>query len=343
MGDSHRVNPDRHVTPRKGGVLFEGRFMLKTNICKKLNISYPVILGGMAFAGNYHLAAAVSMAGGLGVIASGHLSPGELEEEIRRYYDLVDVPPGVNCFIRDEDVNEKAERACRAGISALFTGIGNPLQLKDCAEKHGVPLVPTIASIRHVEPVLAAGADMIVAEGQEGGGHIGKTGTLPLLPQVVREVGGRVPVIAAGGIGDGSQLVACLAMGASGVMMGTRFLVARECPVHENFKEMIIGAGSDDTTITGHFTGFPMRCLKNDFTAEYRLKEKTSPSYEMLQFGRGKICAGLIEGDIAQGSLPAGQVAGQLKEVEPAGEIIKRIIDEAEEIVRSIVDRKGLA
>ncbi len=315
--------------------------MLKTDFCKQLNISYPLILGGMAFAGNHRLAAAVSIAGGLGVIASGNLSVDELEEEIKNFRKLTDAPLGVNCFIRDDEVREKADLACQMGIEALFTGIGNPIPVMEFARREGIPLIPTIASTRHAGPVIDAGADMIVAEGQEGGGHIGKIGTLPLIAQIVKEVKGRVPVIAAGGIADGSQLVACLAMGAEAVMMGTRFLVAEECPIHESVKEMIISSGSDDTTITGHFTGFPMRCLKNEFTAEYRLKEKVAPTYEMLQFGKGKIKAGLMDGDTAFGSLPAGQVVGQLDEIKGAGDIVRDMVREAEDILTGIITRKG--
>ncbi len=315
--------------------------MIQTELCKRLNITVPVILGGMAFAGDHHLAAAVSNAGGLGVIASGNLTLDELETAIKSFKKLSDKPLGVNCFIRDEEVTEKADLACGLGIQALFTGIGNPMPVMEFARRADIPLIPTIASVRHAESVIEAGADIIVAEGCEGGGHIGKIGTLPLLPQIVKEVRGRVPVIAAGGIAGGSQLIACLAMGAKAVMMGTRFLIADECPVHDKFKEMIITSGSEDTTITGHFTGFPMRCLKNEFTAEYRLREKAVPSYEMLQFGKGKIRAGLIEGDMNCGSLPAGQVVGQLSERLPAGKIIEHITAEAEEIVRSIITFNG--
>jgi len=315
--------------------------MIETSLCRRLNISVPVILGGMAFAGDYLLAAAVSNAGGLGVIATGNLSLEELEAAIESFKKVSDKPLGVNCFIRDEEVREKADLACSLGIQALFTGIGNPMPVMEFARRADIPLIPTIASVRHAGPVVEAGADMIVAEGCEGGGHIGKIGTLPLLPQIVKEVRGRIPVIAAGGIAEGSQLVACLAMGAEAVMMGTRFLVAEECPVHDKFKDMIISAGSEDTTVTGHFTGFPMRCLKNDFTAEYRLKEKAVPSYEMLLFGKGKIRAGLIEGDTECGSLPAGQVVGQLSEKLSAGKIVENIIAEAEDIVKGIVASKG--
>ncbi|MCP4134718.1 MAG: enoyl-[acyl-carrier-protein] reductase FabK [bacterium] len=315
--------------------------MLNTTLCKMFGIEYPVILGGMAFAGDHALAAAVSEAGGLGVIGSGSMSVEELEEEINNCRKLTSKPFGVNCFIKDPFTTQKAEVSCRLKVAALFTGIGNPGPVVQIGKDANIPVIPTVATVKHARSAIESGADVIVAEGQEGGGHIGTIGTLPLIAQVRAAVGDKIPIVAAGGIGDGSQLVASLTLGAIGVMMGTRFLVANECPVHNDFKNSLVNAGIDDTTVTGHFTGFPMRCLRNDFTDEYQAKEKVTPSIEMLLFGRGKIVDGLINGNIATGSLPAGQVIGQINKTESAAEIIKSFMQEAETIVRRIVDNDG--
>jgi len=315
--------------------------MLQTRLCHIFKIQYPIILGGMAFAGDHRLAAAVSEAGGLGVIASGNLTIDDLAEQITAYRKKTDKPLGVNCFIKDTECREKADLACRMGVSAIFTGIGNPAPVMEFGKKAGIPVIPTVATVRHALAAIESGSGIIVAEGQEGGGHIGRIGTLPLISQVRKAVGDRVPIIAAGGIGDGSQMIACLVLGATGVMMGTRFLTALECPIHDNVKEALIRSGIDDTTVTGQFTGLPMRCLKNQFTSEYQKKEKAVPSYEMLMFGKGKIREGLMGGDVNNGSLPAGQVIGQLEMIQSAGEIIRSIVAEAEDISRKITENAG--
>lgn len=314
--------------------------MLKTKLCELFGISYPVILGGMAYAGDHRLAAAVSNAGGLGVIGSGNLTVDELVAELEAFRGLSDKPVGVNVFMKRDDTPAKAEAVCSMGVAALFTGIGNPAPVVPFAKKAGIPVVPTIAAVKHAAAVIAAGADLIVAEGQEGGGHIGAIGTLPLVAQVRNAVGSTTPLIAAGGIGDGTQLVACLAMGAVGVMMGTRFLIADECPIHDTVKELLINCGAEDTTVTGRFTGFPMRCLANEFTSKFREGE-IKRGIEMLNFGAGKINAGLMEGDISNGSLPAGQVVGQITKRQSTGNIMADIITEAESLTRRIIGNKG--
>ncbi len=314
--------------------------MLKTKLCELFGIKHPVILGGMAYAGDHRLAAAVSNAGGLGVIGSGNMTVDELVAAIEAYRKLSDKPLGINVFMKRDDTPAKAEAACSMGIAALFTGIGNPLPVVPFAKKAGIPVVPTIAMVKHASAVIAAGADLVVAEGQEGGGHIGTISTLPLVAQVRRAASADVPIIAAGGIGDGTQLVACLAMGAVGVMMGTRFLIADECPIHDTVKERLLACGAEDTTVTGRFTGFPMRCIANEFTGTFR-KEEITRGYEMLNFGAGKINAGLMEGDITNGSLPAGQVIGQITKRQTAAEIMTEIITEAESLTRRIIGNKG--
>lgn len=315
--------------------------MLHTSLCERLSIRYPIILAGMAYAGDHALAAAVSRAGGLGVIGSGNLSPDELAAAIAAYYRETSVPPGVNVFLKDPESPAKAARACAMGIGALFTGIGNPAAVVHYAKDAGIPLIPTVATVRHALSSLAAGADLLVAEGQEGGGHIGSIGTMPLIAQVRAAVGDRVPVIAAGGIGDGTQLAACLMMGAVGVMMGTRFLAAHECPVHDDLKDSLVACGIDSTTVTGNFTGFPMRCLANDFTRAFQEMEKATPSLELLLFGKGKIAEGLIGGDVRNGSCPVGQVVGQITCRESAGEIIERVVREAGTVTEHVVRNGG--
>ncbi len=314
--------------------------MLTTRLCEIFGIKYPVILGGMAYAGDHRLAAAVSNAGGLGVIGSGNLTVDELMAELEAYRKLSDKPVGINVFMKRDDTPAKAEAVCSMGVAALFTGIGNPMPVVPFAKKAGIPVIPTIAAVKHAAPVIAAGADLIVAEGQEGGGHIGTISTLPLLAQVRNAAGTKAPLIAAGGIGDGTQLIACLAMGAVGVMMGTRFLIADECPIHDSVKEALIRCGVEDTTVTGRFTGFPMRCLANEFTKTFH-KEEIKRGYEMLNFGAGKINAGLMEGDINNGSLPAGQVIGQITKRQSAADIMMEIVNEAESLTRRIIGNKG--
>ncbi len=314
--------------------------MLHTRLCEIFGIKYPVILGGMAYAGDHRLAAAVSNAGGLGVIGSGNLTVDELVAELEAYRKISDKPVGVNVFMKRDDTPAKAEAICSMGVAALFTGIGNPMPVVPFAKKAGIPVIPTIAAVKHASAVIAAGADMIVAEGQEGGGHIGTISTLPLVAQVRNAAGTKVPLIAAGGIGDGTQLIACLAMGAVGVMMGTRFLIANECPIHDAVKDLLLRCGPEDTTVTGRFTGFPMRCLANEFTSQFHQAE-IKRGYEMLNFGAGKINAGLMEGDINTGSLPAGQVIGQITKRQSAADIMNEIVTEAESLTCRIIGNKG--
>jgi enoyl-[acyl-carrier protein] reductase II len=315
--------------------------MLHTILCDRLRIKYPILLAGMAYAGDHALAAAVSRAGGLGVIGSGNLSADDLAREIEAYFRITDIPPGVNVFLKDPESPAKAELACRMGIGVLFTGIGNPAPVVRYAKDAGILVIPTVATVRHALSSLKAGADLLVAEGQEGGGHIGSVGTLPLVAQVRAAVGDRIPIIAAGGIGNGAQLAACLMMGAVGAMMGTRFLVAEECPVHDDFKDSLIAATVDATTITGSFTGFPMRCLANDFTRAFQEMEKAKPSIELLMFGKGKIADGLMTGDVRNGSCPAGQVIGQITRKEPAAVIMERVVREACAVTERIVRGGG--
>lgn len=315
--------------------------MLKTALCDILGIRYPVILGGMAYAGDHRLAAAVSDAGGLGVIGSGNLSLQGLRDEIRLARTLTTRPFGVNCFLKDPECLDKARISLEMKVNALFTGIGNPAPVLDLAIGSGVPVIPTVATVRHALSSIKAGVSLIVAEGQEGGGHIGSIGTLPLVAQVVGAVKGAVPVIAAGGVGCGSQVVACLALGAAGVMMGTRFLAAEESPLSHPAKEMLLQCPIDGTTVTGSFTGLAMRCVANDFTRRFQEMERDLSPYEMLMFGSGKIRAGLIEGDVANGSCPCGQAVGQVLAIEPAGSILRGIISEAEDLICRITANGG--
>lgn len=315
--------------------------MLKTALCDILGIRYPVVLGGMAYAGDHRLAAALSNAGGFGVIGSGNLSPLGLREEIHLCRTLTERPFGVNCFLKDPECIDKARISLELKVNALFTGIGNPAPVLALARGSGVPVIPTVATVRHALSSINAGVPLLVAEGQEGGGHIGSIGTLPLVAQVVAAVKGAVPVIAAGGVGCGSQLVACLVLGAAGVMMGTRFLAAEESPLSARTKQMILQCPIDGTTVTGSFTGLAMRCVANDFTRSFQEMERDLSPYEMLMFGSGKIRAGLIEGDVANGSCPCGQAVGQIHSMEPAEAILRGIISEAEDCIRRITANGG--
>ncbi len=313
----------------------EEKLVIKTPICDLLGIEHPIILAGMGYAGDAGLCAAVSNAGGFGLLGSGNLQLPQVGESLEKIRSLTDKPFGVNLFMKDPMAREKAKVAADMGVKAFFTGIGNPGPVIDIIREAGALCIPTVAAMKHAKSVLEAGVDALVCEGSEGGGHIGNLGTVSLLPQVTSETD--LPVVAAGGFGDGRGLVAALALGAQGLYLGTRFLACKESPVHRRFKEMLVASTIEDTTVTGHFTGFPMRCMANDFTREWQDKEKQKVNKMMLlMFGAGKIQSGLMMGNIETGSLPAGLAVGFIKKEESAAEIIESIVSEARETYRRI-------
>lgn len=302
--------------------------MFRTRITEMLGIEYPIFQGGMAWVANADLAAAVSNAGGLGIIGAGNAPADWLEKEIKRVRELTDRPFGVNVMLLSPFVDDVIELLKRERVPVVTTGAGSPQKVIEALKPLGTKVIPVIASVAHAKRVEKQGADAVVAEGMESGGHIGELTTMALVPQVVDAVS--IPVIAAGGIADGRGVVAAFALGAEGVQMGTRFVCAAESPAHIRYKERIINAGDRDTVVTARITGHPVRCLRNKLTREFeRLEEERAPIEEFEKLGIGKLRAAVVDGDVEWGSVMAGQIAGLVKDIKPAKEIIEEIMEEA--------------
>lgn len=300
-----------------------------------LKIAYPVMQGGMAWVANARLAAAVSNAGGLGIVAAANMPATLLEEEIVLVRKLTDKPFGMNIMLMSENVDDAIEIAARYKVPVVTTGAGMPGKVLERLKPQGTMVIPVIASTSHAERVARQGADAVVAEGNEAGGHIGEITTMNLVPQIVDSV--NIPVIAAGGIADGRGMAAAFALGAEGVQVGTRFVCATECTVHENYKKAIIKANDRATAVTGRPTGHPVRVLKNKLVKEYETLEKNCATAEELErLGAGKLRLAVIEGDANMGSLMAGQSAGMIKKTEPCADIIKDLVSGAEKIIEGL-------
>ena len=309
--------------------------MLKTAICALLNIRYPIIQGGMAYIATAELASAVSNAGGLGVIGAAHYKPDELRQQIRLTRELTDKPFAVNIVMLSPFIEEAVKVVLEEKVSVVTTGAGNPGIYMSRFKEAGIKVMPLVASVALARRLERAGADAVVAEGTESGGHIGETTTLALVPQVVDSV--KIPVVAAGGIADGRGLAAALALGAQGVQMGTRFVCSEECIAHHRYKEQILEAHDRATVVTGQTMGDPMRSLLNDMTRRFLELEKNGATVEELDLlGRGSVYLGLIEGDVDDGSLLSGQIAGLIKEIKPVKSIIDDTIAEAEAIIAGL-------
>lgn len=309
--------------------------MLRTVLCDLLGIEYPILQGGMAWTSTGELAAAVSAAGGLGIIGSGNAPADWVRQEIRKVRARTDRPFGVNVMLMSPHVEEVMQVILEERVPVVTTGAGNPGKYIPALKERGTKVIPVIPSVALAQRMERAGADAVIAEGTESGGHVGELTTLALVPQVVDAVS--IPVIAAGGIGDGRGLVAALALGAVGVQMGTRFMVAEECAIHPRVKEAIIKAKDRDTVVTGRSTGHPVRCLKNKFARQFEEMEKQGvPVEELERFGTGKLKAAMVDGDIENGSVMMGQIAGLVKKIQPAAEIIAEIMQEAEQVLKRL-------
>jgi len=294
----------------------------------------------MAWLGTVELVSAVSEAGGLGVIGSGGASPEWLWEQIHLTRQRTEKPFGVNILLLSPFLEENIEVVLREMVGVVTFGGGNPGVYVPRLKRAGIKVMPVVSSVALAKRLERAGADAIVAEGMESGGHVGETATMALVPQVVDEVS--IPVIAAGGIGDGRGLAAALALGARGIQMGTRFVCSEECIAHPKFKERLLRARDRATVVTGQSTGHPVRCLENKMTRRFLELEKAEASKEEIeQFGTGKLSLGVIEGNIDDGSLMAGQIAGLIKEVKPVKAIIEGIVAEAEEVIAKLATRGG--
>lgn len=289
-----------------------------------LGIKYPFIQGGMANIATGEFAAAVSNAGGLGLIGAGGMNAEMLREQIRICKKLTDKPFGVNLMLLNPDINAMAEIVIEEGVKILTTGAGSPAQYMPRWKENGIMVIPVVSSTILAIKMERCGADAVIAEGTESGGHVGEMTTMTLVPQVCDAVS--IPVIAAGGIADGRQLAAAYALGAIGVQLGTCLLVAKECPIHDNYKEAVIKAKDNDTVVTGRIAGTPVRILKNSMAREYIKQEKAgADKMELEKFTLGSLRRAVFEGDVKNGSLMAGQVCGQLKEVKTLAEIFEEM------------------
>lgn len=297
-------------------------------VTRLLKIKYPVIQGGMAWVADADLAAAVSNAGGLGVIAAASMPPELLEQQILKIRKLTDKPFGMNIMLLSPTADDALEIAAQYRVPVVTTGAGMPGKVLERLKPLGTTVIPVIASTAHAERVARQGADAVVAEGNEAGGHIGEITTINLVPQVVDVVS--IPVIAAGGVADGRGMAAAFALGAEGVQVGTRFVCAAESNVHLNYKEKIIEANDRATVVTGRSTGHPVRGLKNKLSKEFEELEKKGASTEELEkLGTGKLRLAVVDGDTMWGSLMAGQSAGLVKKIEPVSAIIIDIVNGA--------------
>lgn len=299
---------------------------MKTRITKLLGTEYPVIQGGMAWVAEYHLAAAVSEAGGFGIIGAGGAPAEFVREQIRKCRELTDKPFGLNIMLMNPEADKIARVAVEEGVKAVTTGAGNPGKYMAAWKEAGIRVIPVVASVAMARMMERAGADALVAEGMESGGHIGSTTTFALVPQVADAV--KIPVIAAGGIADGRGFAAAFMLGAEAVQLGTRFVAASESTVHANYKQKIIAAKDIDSEVTGMSHGHPVRQLRNSMTREYLKREKAGASFEELeQMTLGALRKAVVEGDTAGGTLMAGQIAGLVKKEESCREIIRDIME----------------
>jgi enoyl-[acyl-carrier protein] reductase II len=307
--------------------------MIKTPLCELLGIEHPIIQGGMAWAASAALAAAVSNAGGLGIVGAGNLPAEAVRQELRRARDLTDRPFGANVPLFAPGAEDRLQVFIDDGISVVTVGGGNVGPYLGPLRRAGLLVIPVVASVALARRTARLGVDALIAEGMESGGHIGDVATLPLVPQVVDAVD--IPVIAAGGIADGRGLAAALMLGAVGVQMGTRFICTTECPAHDNYKQRIVRAHDRATMITGATFGHPVRSIRGPFIREFEQLERSGCSEEeFLDYGAGTLRAAMVDGDVQQGSVMAGQAAGLVDDVVPVAVLIRRIIAEAEAALR---------
>lgn len=307
---------------------------MQTDITKLLGVEYPIIQGGMAWVAEHNLAAAVSAAGGLGLIGGANAPADVIRNEIREARKLTDKPFGVNVMLMSPYAEEIAKVVVEEGIKVVTTGAGSPEKYMKMWKEAGIVVIPVVASVALARRMERCGADAVVAEGTESGGHIGEATTMTLVPQVADAID--IPVIAAGGIADGRGLAAALMLGAKAVQIGTRFVVANESIVHENYKDRVIAAKDIDSAVTGRSHGHPVRCLRNAMTREYTKLEAEGKSFEELEYlTLGTLRKAVMEGDTVNGTVMAGQIAGLINKKQSAKEIIDEIIAEAGNLLKN--------
>lgn len=311
------------------------KLLYKNKLCSILNIKYPILQGGMAWVATAELAAAVSNAGGLGIIGAGHMPPDALRSEIQKIKTLTNKVFGVNIMLMSPFVKEVMQVVIDESVPVITTGAGNPGEYIPALKEIGTKIIPVVASVALAIRLERIGVDAIIAEGQESGGHVGEISTMSLIPQVVDAVS--IPVIAAGGIADSRGYVAALALGAQGVQIGTRFVASLECIAHDNYKTAILKAKDRSTVVTGIATGHPVRVITNKFTRDYEAMEKRGASIEELEgMGAGKLRIAAREGDVANGSVMVGQIAGMIKNIKSVDDIIQDIVGNVPAVLSGI-------
>lgn len=308
---------------------------MKTQITELLGIEYPVIQGGMAWVADAQLAANVSKAGGIGFIGAANAPAEWVREQIHIARQITDKPFGVNVMLLSPHADEVAAVVAEEKVAAVTTGAGNPAKYMEMWKNSGIRVIPVVASVALARMMEKCGADAVVAEGMESGGHIGEQTTMSLVPQVVDAVS--IPVIAAGGIGDGRGMAAAFMLGAHAVQIGTRFIVAKECNVHQAYKDRVIQARDIDSEVTGRSTGHPVRSLRNQMTRKYQALEKEGAGFEELELlTLGALRKAVVDGDVKNGTVMAGQIAGLIKKEQTCSEIIKELMDGMSNVIEHV-------
>lgn len=307
---------------------------LRTRLTEVLGIQHPIIQGGMAWTATAELSAAVSNAGGIGIIGAGQMPTDVLREQIRKAKTLTDKPFGVNLMLLTPHIDELVEMVLEEGVHAVTTGAGNPGKYMAALKEKGIKVLPIAPSVALAKRLESIGADAIIGEGMEAGGHIGELTTMALIPQLVDAV--QIPVVAAGGIADGRQVAAAFALGAEGVQVGTRFMCATECTIHPSVKERVLKAKDRDTVVTGLSTGHPVRVLKNKLSRQIEQLDRDNLPDEIETLGAGKLRVCMVDGDVEYGSVMAGQVAAMVCEIQPAAAIVDDLVTGAEAVMRSL-------
>ncbi len=311
--------------------------MLKTELCDLLSIKYPLIQGAMAWIAGGRLAGSVSAAGGLGVIGAGSADTTWIKKEIDIVRQTTKNPFAVNLMLTSPYIEEVVELVIKEKIQVVTTGGGNPGRYIEKLKNAGIKVIPVVAAVALARRLSRLGADALIVEGTESGGHVGEMTTMSLVPMVVDVVD--VPVIAAGGIADGRGVAAAMSLGAKGVQVGTRFICSQECNVHPSYQQKVLKARDRDTVVCGTTTGHPVRAIHNKFTREYLNQERLGTSKEELEeLGKGRYPAAAVEGKIDEGSILAGQICGLVKEVQPAAEIVSNIINDACRVIKRLGD-----
>ena len=317
-----------------------GEKKVKTRVTKLLNIKHPVIQGGMAWVADEHLASAVSEAGGLGLIAGGGAPKDVICQKIRAVKKMTDKPFGVNIMLMSPYADDLADLVVEEGVKVVTTGAGSPQKYIKRWKENGITVIPVVASVAQAVKMERIGADAVIGEGYEAGGHIGELTTMALIPQIAGAIS--IPLIAAGGIANGGGLAAAFMLGAEGVQCGTCFLASTECNIHEKYKEMVLKASDISTTVTGRSTGHPVRCLKSPLVKEYQALEKEGAGLDLLEkLTLGSLGRAVTDGDFKKGSFMAGQIAGLVKEIRPCSEIIESIVSDAQKTIKDMSERFG--